>query len=263
MPLIFNGNSPTSIIFNGQTVSKVIFNGVEVYSSAPPMPTYLTFQSPSAFTLNVYDTTKHWDGTLYYSTDTTNWTIWNGASISSVNNKLYLRGTGNTIIAGTITDYVNRWVLTGSSIECIGNIENLLDWETVALGNHPIMAKQCYQQMFRNCTALKTAPSLPATTLSEECYANMFYGCTSLTAVPSLPATTLVSLCYYCMFYGCTAFKVSATQTGSYQYAWRLPTSGTGITANGWSNFMLNGTGGTITSGVTVNTTYYVENQPV
>ena len=337
-----------------------------VYSAAPASLSYLTFSSDSSFTLNVYDNTKHWDGTLYYSTDTTNWSVWNGTSaLSSVDNKLYLRGTGNTIIAGNSDTY--RWVLTGTAIECTGNIETLLDWETVELGNHPtmadycyysmfldctslttaptlpamtladycyssmfqgctsltpapalpattmanycysdmflacyslttapalpattmanycyfdmfygctalttapalpaiILAERCYSNMFRGCTALTTAPALPATTLANYCYHFMFLGCTALTTAPALPATTMANYCYYYMFQGCTAFKVSETQTGSYQHAWRMPTSGTGTTAGSWNSSMLANTGGTFTSSPVINATYYVENLPV
>jgi hypothetical protein len=294
-------------------VDKIYLGGDLVYSKTPVLP-YLTFQSTSNFTLKVYDNTKHWNGTLYYSTDTTTWNVWSGTTtLSSVGNKLYLRGTSNTIITGNSSNY--RWVLAGSNIECIGNIENLLDYETVALGNHPTMANHCYRSMFYGCTGLTTAPSLPATTLAENCYlyifrdctglttapslpatilANycyygMFYGCTGLTTAPSLPATTLAencyyymfrdctglttapslpattlaSHCYYGMFYGCTALKVSTTQTGSYLYAWRIPTSGIGTTATNWNYAMLFYTGGTFEGEPTIDTTYYVENPPV
>jgi hypothetical protein len=337
----------------------------EVYTSTPPIPTYLTFQSTSSFTLKTANNQKNWDGTLYYSTDTTTWNVWSGTTtLSSVGNKLYLRGAGNTIIAGAVN---YKWVLTGSNIECIGNIENLLDYETVALGNHPAMADYCYYYMFEGCTSLTTAPSLPATTLADWCYASMFRGCTALASAPALPATTLASRCYLSMFYGCsglttapslpattlaeycysymfqgctalttapslpvttlasscysymfqgctalttapslpattlanycyqymfrdctalttapslpattlaircydnmfngcTALKVSTTQTGAYQYAWRIPTSGTGTTASSWNSSMLSGTGGTFKSNPTIDTTYYVENPPV
>jgi hypothetical protein len=234
----------------------------EIYTSTPPIPTYLTFQSTSSFTLKTYDKKKHWNGTLYYSTDTTTWNVWSGTTtLKSVGNKLYLRGTGNTYIAGPSGGY--RWVLTGSNIECIGNIENLLDYETVALGNHPAMANHCFERMFYECTGLTTAPSLPATTLADRCYYAMFLGCTSLTTVPSLPATTLADRCYYAMFERCTSFRVSTTPTGSYQYAWRIPTSGAGTPATAWNGSMLHSTGGTFTYEPTINTTYYVEHQPV
>ena len=38
-----------------------------------PSHPYLTFRSPSSFTLKVNDTKKHWNGTLEYSTDTSTW----------------------------------------------------------------------------------------------------------------------------------------------------------------------------------------------
>jgi hypothetical protein len=118
--------------------------------------------------------------------------------------------------------------------------------------------------MFYGCTALTTAPALPATTLADECYTYMFHSCTSLTTAPALPATTLANRCYRYMFYGCTNLKISTTQSGIYLYAWRIPTSGTISTSpTFWSSFMLTNTGGTFTDNPTINTTYYVENQPV
>ena len=86
---------------------------------------YLTFSSPSSFTLAVKDATKHWDGTLEYSTNTSTWSTWDGtttlsSATSGSDNVLYLRGTGNTVITGDNTDY--KWVLTGSNIKCIGNV---------------------------------------------------------------------------------------------------------------------------------------------
>ena len=61
----------------------------------------------------------------------------------------------------------------------------------------------CYASMFRNCTSLETAPTLPATTLSEWCYNCMFWGCSSLETAPTLPATTLSESCYDSMFSYC------------------------------------------------------------
>lgn len=199
---------------------------------APPKP-YLTFKSPSSFTLSVNDTTKHWDGTLEYSTDASTWTTWDGrTTLSSAtkgsSNVLYLRGTGNSVITGSIN---YRWVLTGSDIRCIGNIENLLDYATVKAGNHPTMADYCYFYMFSGCTSLTQAPDLPATTLVHFCYNNMFSG-TSLTKAPALPATTLATNCYYEMFQDCTTLTqapaLPATTLASHCYAYMF--SGTAIT---------------------------------
>ena len=175
---------------------------------------YLTFKSPNSFTLNVQDTTKHWDGTLEYSTDTSTWSTWNGtttlsSSTSGRNNVLYLRGTGNTKITGSSEQY--KWVLTGSDIKCSGNIENLLDYATVISGNHPTLANYCYFNMFNGCTSLTQAPALPTTTLATNCYAYMFQDCTALTQAPALPATTLADWCYSNMFFGCTSLTQAPT----------------------------------------------------
>jgi hypothetical protein len=202
---------------------------------------YLEFSSVNTFSLNVYDNTKHWDGTLEYSTNGSTWTTWAGtaainAGLSGGVYSLLIRGINNKVITGDNTNY--RWVLTGSNIACTGNIENLLDYATVAAGGHPAMADYCYSYMFQ--------------------------GCTGLTAAPALPATTLASNCYYYMFRDCTNFKVSSSKTGVYQKSWRIPKSGTvSSEPASWNTSMLYNTGGTFKTDPVINTTYYVENDPV
>ena len=204
-------------------VLKVV-DGMWSVTDLIPLPPYLSFIGNKDFALKTYNTTKNWDGTLEYSTDTTTWNTWNGTEISSAGSKLYLRGTGNTKITGNSNNY--RFVFTGTDalkIACEGNIENLLDYETVSAGGHPTMATYCYSSMFQGCTSLTTAPSLPATTLANYCYAGMLYGCTSLTTAPDLPATTLTERCYYGMFRNCTSLTTSpelpATTLANYCYA--------------------------------------------
>jgi hypothetical protein len=65
------------------------------------------------------------------------------------------------------------------------------------------------------------------------------------------------------MFYGCKSLKVSSTQTGTYQYAWRISTSETGTMATNWNTDMLKNTGSTFTGDPLINTAYYLENEPV
>ena len=95
------------------------------------------------------------------------------------------------------------------------------------------LARQCYMQMFRNCTSLTRAPQfrvegtayrccynmfrkcsnlvdagsieLPAQTLTEDCYRELFRECTKLPSAPVLPAATLAKSCYQQMFSNCTA----------------------------------------------------------
>ena len=203
-------------------------NAWNAKANAPFKPagkSYLTFSSLNSFTLKVNDATKHWDGTLEYFASNKTWTVWDGTTtLSSVDNDgeyvLYLRGTGNTMITGNSENF--RWVLTGFNIECIGNIENLLDYAMVEAGNHPTMASYCYGNMFRDCTSLTQAPALPATTLAVSCYSYMFQDCTNLTQAPALPATTLATHCYQNMFQDCTnltqAPALPATTLADYCY---------------------------------------------
>lgn len=172
----------------------------------------LTFSSAEPFTIGVSNATKNWDGTLEYSTDGVTWSEWDGtAAVASAEHageqRIFMRGSGNSKITGTSSNY--KWVLTGSGISCIGNIENLLDYETVANGEHPTMANYCYCSMFYGCASLIAAPELPATTLAAYCYNSMFYGCTNLTTAPELPATTLVNNCYHYMFRNCTSLTTA------------------------------------------------------
>lgn len=219
------GSAPSYVT---QEEFTTLSQAVDNKADAPFKPAgkyYLTFSSPNSFTLAVGDATKHWDGTLEYFASNRTWTTWDGTTtLSSVNNDgdnvLYLRGTGNTVITGDNSNY--KWVLTGSDISCIGNIENLLDYATVESGSHPTMADYCYQDMFYNCTSLTKAPALPATTLASYCYFGMFYGCTGLTQAPALPATTLADNCYNGMFANCTsitqapALPATILQSGCY-----------------------------------------------
>ena len=204
---------------------KAAWNAKQDKLTKPDGKSYMTFSSPNNFTLKVNDTTKHWDGTLEYFASNKTWAVWDGTTtLSAVDNDgeyiMCLRGTGNTRITGANSNY--KWVLTGSDIACIGNIENLLDYTTVSSGKHPTMAVYCYAYMFRDCTSLIQAPTLSATTLTNGCYYSMFYGCTSLTQAPALPATTLANYCYYNMFRGCTGLtqapSLPATTLANYCY---------------------------------------------
>ncbi len=87
--------------------------------------------------------------------------------------------------------------------------------------------------MFQGCTALTTAPELPATTLGTACYLSMFDSCTSLTTAPELPATTLVNFCYQNMFDGCTSLNYikamfTTTPSSTYTDSWVNSVSSTG-----------------------------------
>ena len=222
------------------------------------LDTALEFSSANPFSISA---PKNWDGKLEY-TNGNGWKTWDGSAIASGeienNHCIYLRGTGNSKITGASSSSAT-WSIGGTNIACNGDIDLLLDYSTVKGGNHPAMANYCYYYMFQGCTSLTTAPSLPATTLANSCYRSMFRGCTSLTAAPSLPATTLANYCYSSMFYGCSKIKLSATASGTYTKAYRIPKSGTGTTASGALSGMFGSTGGTFKGTPEINTTYYLD----
>jgi hypothetical protein len=184
---------------------------------------YLTFSSDNPFSISF--TAKHWDGVLEYSVDAQHWYAWDASEISSVNNVLYLRGLGNTVITnGTSASYAMTMTSpTNSGISCTGNIMTLLDYKSPEAA---VVGVRCFAYMFRGCTNLTAAPELPATTLAVDCYRSMFHNCTNLTAAPELPATTLAVDCYRSMFYNCTNLTVApelpATVLAPYCYAYML-----------------------------------------
>ena len=193
------------------------------FMSKPDGESYLAFSSKNSFSIMATEG-KSWDGTLEYFTSDNTWATWDGTNVLSAATNgaeyvLYLRGTGNTVITGG-----SSWYFRGSVSECIGNIENLLDYATVEAGEHPIMADHCCHGMFRDCTSLTQAPELPATTLAVSCYDSMFTGCTSLTKAPELPATTLADRCYSYMFDECASLtkapKLPATKLANYCYSY-------------------------------------------
>lgn len=196
------------------------------------LDTALEFASANPFSISA---AKNWDGKLEY-TNGSGWKTWDGNEITSGENGnnycIYLRGTGNSKITGTPSSSA-KWSLIGVNIACNGDIDFLLDYATVKNGNHPAMANYCYRSMFQ--------------------------GCTSLTSAPSLPATTLANSCYRSMFSGCKKIKLSATASGTYTKAYRIPKSGTGTTGSSALSDMFANTGGTFKGTPTINTTYYLD----
>ena len=196
------------------------------------LDTALEFASPEVFSISAL---KRWDGKIEY-TNGNGWKTWDGNEITSGENGnnhcIYLRGTGNSKITG-VNSSSAKWSIVGTNIACNGDIDLLLDYATVKNGNHPSMANYCYSYIFR--------------------------GCTSLTAAPSLPATTLASSCYFSMFQGCTKIKLSTTASGTYTKSYRIPKNGTGTTAFGALSSMFVNTGGTFKETPKINTTYYLD----
>ena len=119
----------------------------------------------------------------------------------------------NIDIGGCIMALNQNAEITSTSLNQLTNTYTFYrlfdECEGLVSAEHLTMADNttsyCYNSMFRGCTSLTTAPSLPATTLASYCYMGMFQNCTSLVIAPALSATTLASSCYTWMFDNCTA----------------------------------------------------------
>ena len=149
--------------------------------------------------------------TLRVSTDGETWTpytIGSTITLANVGDKVYFSaGTEENVAINTSPTNYYSFHMTGR-IAAAGNIQSMLD-ATLASTMTPLA--NCFAYLFKDCTALTSAPKLPATSLVGRCYLGMFQGCTSLTTAPELPATTLAVYCYNSMFSGCTSLTEAPT----------------------------------------------------
>ena len=202
--------------------------------------------------------------TLRYSLDGITWTpIVSGVTTPSANIIYFIGRAAGTKSLYTASSNSNAWTFTGATnLECNGKLDRLLQDDLGGDNDVLTIGENCFNYMFYNATKLIKAPILPATTLANYCYNQMFQYCTRLTTAPILPATTLANYCYAAMFYGCTGLKISTILTGIYDTVYRIPTTGTGITATDALASMFTATGGTFIGTPEINTTYYTENTP-
>ena len=186
---------------------------------------------------------------LQYSTDRTNWSVYNTTIDIPQGLKIYLKGNNPTGWSHSTSSFSTIYILGNISIS--GNVMALLDngaksGEEGDITDIPCdycfydlfrdstgitsvthrflpatsMTYLCYSEMFSNCTSLTIPPKLPATTLSELCYNGMFHNCSSLITAPELPATTLATECYSSMFDGCSSLNsIKIGYTGNYNWA--------------------------------------------
>lgn len=251
----------------------------------------LTFhQEGKEFTIRCQNRHIGADVALYWSTDKKVWARWGYTDVlTSVNGYLYFRGEGNTALNPPVSVARATFAIDGEEVYCSGNIETLLDWQSVQEGRHPAMdggafgglfqdntclvsapklpavtlTQGCYGEMFKNCTGLKRPPALPATELAVSCYSQMFWGCTSLECLPELTAINLPRSAYSYMFYGCTGISLSETEDSTYKYPFRIPSNGNGTIEGAALYEMFTRTGGPFTGTPTINTTYYTDHKPV
>lgn len=229
---------------------------------APPTDYLCLTANTAGSTVQLNKTWSPTTVTLETSTDgstRTTYTIWNTITLSNIWDKVYWRNTSETTTgfsSGSNNCYV--FALTWS-INASGDVTSLINKNCT----DTLTWNGCFYRLFYNSssnTVLKTAPSLPATTITTYCYYEMFRYCSNLEQLPKLPALTLAKYCYNNMFRDCSKIKVSSSQTGEYQTEYRIPTTWTGTTASYAVNNMFTGTWWTFIWAPTINTTYYTSN---
>jgi hypothetical protein len=243
-------------IINWKEVEKVMCNWVQIRPESLP-DDYLCFElaNGSSGTVTLRKSWTPTEVSLEYSYDKSIWTdytMWDSLSLT-IWQKIYMRNKSTTptwfsridghdyrfrfsgnISAGWDVTYLlcKYGTNTLTSSNCFINLFSYCRTLTTAPSlPATTLTDGCYAQMFDNCTSLTTAPSLPATTLATSCYLAMFYNCTGLTAAPSLPATTLANWCYTSMFFNCSSLTTlsslpATTLTeGCYRYMFQWCTS--------------------------------------
>ena len=132
-------------------------------------------------------------------------------NLSSIGYFILLRGdneNGFASVDNQNLDYkYTTFEMTGG-IAASGDLNTLVDKNG---GEDVVLPEYCFDRLFKDCTSLVQAPSLPSKSLSRGCYTCLFYGCTNLEQAPALPATSLAEYCYDSMFYGCESIVDAPT----------------------------------------------------
>lgn len=245
IPTTTAGNSYTVNLTVGRDVANITGITINEWTSGATIGTdeeaelvpYITFsaENEQTFTLN-FDPRDYSYGAFTlgedeyfeYSVGGGKWTRFtstisdeNAVAFGGAKGNLRLRGKSSKGTADSnIVHSTIKFTNTNSPVQCTGDIRTLIDYENYATANTE-NARFCY--LFYECTALTTAPELPAMTLADNCYFGMFADCSSLTQAPELPAQTLKDRCYASMFDGCssltTAPELSAMTLDIYCYA--------------------------------------------
>lgn len=166
---------------------------------------------------------------LEYSTDGTIWqsyTIGDTINLTNPNDFVKLRGDNQITLNSTNYYY---FVMTGS-LYGSGDVTSLFN---LIGGNYSMIT---IPNLFKNCTALKSAPNLPSTSIGGWGYYGTFRGCSNLTQAPFLPMTgTVGAHVYRELFFLCSKLnyvKIAATKIGDQQYSlgtWLGGVAATGI----------------------------------
>lgn len=161
------------------------------------------------------------NASLEYSYDKETWTALTFNTVISGTNilgtKIYIRGDNSTL-STDLSNYLNFFA-TNVTVRASGNMMSLLSKDCSKLA----VPSFAFNQFFKGCAGLLSAPELPATVVGESAYQGLFNSCTGLLSAPELPAMTLGANAYNSTFTGCTALTkapdLPATNLAPYCYA--------------------------------------------
>ena len=207
------------------------YDHVFAYGGGETLP-YLTFSGPVPFAirnlLNSNNKGPNWDGLIEYSFDTYNWFTWENSATKIVDAAfnggeycLFLRGTGNTFVGvsqHTINKAANYIAITSSSsvfsfltrsskpgcqVRCRGDIEVLLDYQSVINGQHPQLVAPGFAGLFDTQDLLIEGPALTCPYVPLGGYEAIFRH-TSFAAPPFIRVPAVVEgEAFAGMFAGC------------------------------------------------------------
>lgn len=175
-------------------VKAVYFGNEQVWSGEEPIPVgdALCFTTEQANNwVKLYKHGSPTDISIEYSYNGKTWTKYDtfGSQIAlaNVGDKVYIRAMAeNATIGSSSSNYYYFGCYT--NVAASGNIQSLLKADC----SRTDAPAYCYYELFSSMTnRLTQAPELPATTINDYCYAGMFRNCSSLTSAPTLPAMTL------------------------------------------------------------------------
>lgn len=183
------------------------YDGADMYSGDP-----LTMVFSQRGELDVQCVSGYYSVGLYYKVNNSSW---QSVSIGTGQTETFSINAGD-IYYFTINGYAGQKlrILSTANYTLRGNIMSLVYY-------YPFFSQYdltkfngtgtTFEEMFSGNWTLQDAKYLvmPATTLNKNCYKNMFKNCSSMKAAPALPASTLVEGCYMGMYSGCTVLNTA------------------------------------------------------
>ena len=208
-----NSDNPRSLTVTGNTTLTAAFDVI------PSENTYFYVEdiSGSNNTLSIKKSNSYAPTvTIYKSLDQTNWELMGNTSTTAItatipaNGKVYLKATTNSWGGITSNVIVSNRITTNRNCNVGGNIMSLLYGDnfvgqTTLSNSNDYAFSGLFNENYNliNATNLSLTPRV----LSKNCYSGMFEKCSALTTAPELPATSLTYACYYHLFNNCRRIK--------------------------------------------------------